>query len=492
MDCHLIIDGHDLGVWRHGRDGVECALTLNATDPEAHARLRDWFASTRSRCTPVADLADERHIVERLPRVSRADRRLLIARRLAQHFPDTPLTGATLLPATPEDGLLAPVRLSALTRPALVVPWLEILGTAGERGLVDVRPLTSVPFLLESWYRRQHTLPAQGLLLAFGAGGMRQVFFRNRRLAFSRVIPARSDALTDCLPVYRDELAQALAWLSSQRLSDGPPPLRVLATADEFPAWRDIISATSNKFDFIELAPPPAAHASGILPLVLQEARHVGAGGRYDCPPLHHAQRLAQTRRVMIAVSVAAVAASVSAAAIELATAARLRDEAGQLASMQQSLQGDAGKLEAETAQRPASGGFAAWLDAGERLVRAPGIAPAAVLQATADLLNEAPWARLETLAWETAHSERGATLLPEFAAQNLPADATASTIIALEIALGDGAPTPRRAADTLASRWQRLHGAPMQTQIDADTALLQLHATLPPPPATTLPTNAP
>jgi hypothetical protein len=498
MEYFMLIDARGIEAWHSARNGIERAAAFSAADPEAATRLRGWLANTRSRCIPVADLADERHLIERLPRVSRADRRLLIDRRLAQHFPDTPITHAGPQPSAPEDGLLEPMLLAALTRPAHLAPWLEILGEAGSRGQIDVRALTSVPFLLEHWYRRQRMFPAQSLLLAPGADGMRQIFFRQRRLAFSRVIPARSDTLAGCLPVYRDELAQTLAWLSSQRLSDGPPPVSVLATADDLPILREIASPAGDDISFID----PARHmrantgisssAFAISALALQEARRAGAFGHhpgcYRCPQLRRARRIAGTRRIAIALGMALTASGLGAAAVDFTAAARLHDETAQLAARQRILQDEIDKLDASAARLPGVDEFAAWLDTGERLIRATGIAPATVLQAVADLLAEAPWAHLETLAWERAQNGHAPALLPEFAAKDFPSGDTASAIVALEISLDGNAPPPQAAAAALSAHWQRLHGNPMQAQpgIDTGTALLRLQATLLPPDAMT------
>ncbi|MDR1661353.1 MAG: hypothetical protein LBR95_02840 [Azoarcus sp.] len=549
MNYYLLIGANGLQAWRPAGGGLECAAAFPAANPEALARFRAWLVDASRRYLPVAELADERHILERLPRIPHADRRLLIDRRLAQHFPDTALTSARPLPAAPEDGLLKPVLLAALARPALIAPWLETLGEVGARGLAEVRALTSAPFLIERWYRRQRALPAQSLLLTLEAGGMRQAFFRRRRLAFSRLIPARGETLADCLAIYRNELTQTLAWLASQGLGDKPPPVRVLAGADDLPLLRDIAPAAGGDIAFIELAPQLGAHTenaaiSSISLLALREARHAGALGRYDCPPLRRSRRLANARRIVVAFGMTFAAAGLGAAAIDFAAAERLRDETAQLALRQQGLRAEIGNT--NFSRDPSIDKLAARLDAGERLLRAMGIPPASVLQAIADLLTEAPWARLETLAWESPRDGRDTVLLPRlgFAAGNIPSEddsdsprqisdspgnaddsprkfsdsprqipdlprqisdsprnvddsprqipdspeAASSALIALEISLDGDAPTPQSAAATLCARWQRLRGTPMQVRIDADSALLRLHAALPLPEAAASP----
>ncbi|MDR2093782.1 MAG: hypothetical protein LBP58_10820 [Azoarcus sp.] len=485
MDYFLLINARGIEAWQSTRRGIERAVAFSAADADAPVRLHGWLAGMRSRCTPVADLPDEHHILEWLPRVPSADRRLLIERRLAQHFPDTPLTSARPLPAAPGDGPLDPVLLAALTRPADIVPWLKTLGEAGTNGLTEVRAPTSVPFLLERWYRRQRQLPAQVLLLALGKDGMRQMFFRQRRLMFSRVIPARGDALVDCLPVYRDELAQTLAWLPSQRLSDGPAPVRMLATADDLPVLCEIALAAGNEVAFIDLARHVEAHdgsppVSGILALALQEARRVGPLGHYAYPQLHCARQVARTRRIVIAVGMTLAVSGLAAAAVDLAAAESLREETGQIAIRQQGLQREIDRLDANAAQATDADRLDAWLDGCERLVHAKGTAPETVLQAVADLLAEAPWARLETLAWARTQDGQAPALLPGFATKDFPAGDAASAVVALEISLEGHAPPPEPAAVSLAAHWQRLRGSLAQVEVDGDAALLRFRAALP------------
>lgn len=485
----LVIGARGLDAWRHaGNSGGVHAQTFAAADRDAPARLRAWLGGARRRCTLVADVIDERHIVESLPRAARADRRVLIHRRLARHFPETTLTGAIALPEGGQKNS-APVLLIALTRPALIMPWLEALGEAGAQGRIEVRGFTSAPFLLEQWYRRQRGLPAQCLLLAPSVDGMRQLFFRQRRLAFSRVIPARAAALADCLPAYRDELAQTLAWLAAQRLSEGSPPIRILAAASERAALGELIPAGGNgDTAFIELISPPGTQdraqdggesAWAITHLLLREARLASVRRHYDCPLLQRLRRLAAVRRAMIAATAALVIAVAAAAAFDLAATRRLRHETGQTEARRLASQDEIGRLETHAGDMAPGGALDAWLDRAEHLVRAPGIAPAAALDAAADLLAEAPWARLDALAWSMPEGDDPA---PSTATAAKERHAGGAAAIHMTIAPGDTAPPPRFAADALAARWLHRHGAPARVLIDADGALLRLDAWFEPP----------
>ncbi|MDR2208160.1 MAG: hypothetical protein LBE22_04220 [Azoarcus sp.] len=488
MEHSFVINSQGLDIWRHTADGIEHESKISADDKNAKTKLQNRLAGARRRIALIADLADERHAIERLPHTSRSDRLQLIERKLAQHFPDAAFTSATLLPAAPEDNLLKPVLLSALPRSSSVALWLDVLNETAMRGRIAVPLLTSVPFLIEHWYRRQRTLPPQCLLLTLGAGGMRQIFFRQRRLAFSRVIPARAASLAENLPVYRDELVQTLAWLPSQRLVGGPFPILVLAVETDFPLLRELAPVTNSAMDFIDIARYPGG-GEDILTLALQETISRGALGRYESSSLRRARQIAAARYAIRIITAAMLAAGLTKATAALVDVHHLRQETGQLVAEQQKHQSELERLNTDTLDEPGMDIPDEWLDKAEVLAQDQGIAPVVILQTVAALLDKAPWARLESLAWkkQTApDKDENTSPANNDKPQDLQAanDAPAGTLpvsIELEITLIGNEP-PQIAADKLVSLWQQQHGSPMKAHIDSGRARLRLDATFAPP----------
>ncbi|MCL2875810.1 MAG: hypothetical protein FWF12_05880 [Betaproteobacteria bacterium] len=369
MEYSLVINSQGLDIWRHAASGIEHEMKLDACDKRARVKFQDWLVGERRRCALIADLADERHAIERLPHTSRADRLQLIGRKLAQCFPDTAFTSATLLPVGPGDNMLKPVLLSALPHSSSITLWLDVLSETATKGRIDVPLLTSVPFLVERWYRRQHTLPPQCLLLTFGAGGMRQIFFRQHRLAFSRVIVARASTLAGSLPAYRDELTQTLAWLHTQRLIEETPSILVLAAEADFPLLRELTPSTNSIINFIDIAQCPNASAD-FLPLILRETRHGSAPNHYDCPQLHRARQFTAIRRAIWVATVATLAVGLANATTRFVDAAHLRQEIGQLIAEQQKLQTELEKLNTQTLIEPGADFPDEWFDKVESLIR--------------------------------------------------------------------------------------------------------------------------
>ncbi|MCL1824478.1 MAG: hypothetical protein FWG26_00795 [Betaproteobacteria bacterium] len=486
MRHSLVITSQGLDIWRYTASGIEHELRIDANDKKAGAKFRDWLAGARRRTTLIADLADERHAIERLPHTSRTERLQLIDRKLSQRFPDAAFTSATPLPACPEDGLLKPVLLSAISRSSSIPLWLDILGETGMQGQIDAPLLTSVAFLLERWYCRQRTLPPQSLLLTFGACGMRQIFFRQHHLAFSRVVPARAATLAENLPTYCDELTQTLAWLPSQRLAEGSPPILVLAPETDFPLLRELSPSQNSIMDFIDVARCSGGSAD-VLSLVLRETHQGGVLGHYNCPSLRRARQLTAVRHAVWIVTVAVLAAGLAASATELIDATRLRQETGQLTAERQQLQNELEKLNAKTIADPGADVPDDWLDKTETLANDTGIAPANILQAVAGLLDKATWARLESLAWKRQTTQDKDEIKPSDKSErqtpqtgntgDAPAD-TPSASIELEISLSNNEP-PQTAADKLISLWQQQYDSPMRANIDSGMARLRLDTAL-------------
>jgi len=369
MEHSLVIHSQGLDIWRHTASGVEHESRINADDEKARTKFQDWLAATRRRCTLIADLADERHTIERLPHTSRTDRLQLIHRRLSQRFPDAAFTSATPLPVGPEDGLNKPVLLSALSRSSSITLWLDVLSEASMQNQTNAPLLTSVPFLVEHWYRRQRTLPPQSLLLTLGAGGMRQIFFRQHRLALSRVTAARATTLVESLPAYRDEITQTLAWLASQRLVEGSPPILILAAEADFPLLRELTPSLGSGVDFIDIA-QCSGSGEDVLSLALRETRQSGTPSHYDCPPLHRARQLTHAHRATWIAAVAIFAAGLATATDEFINTHRLRQETERFTAEQQKLQNELEKLNAESIVEPGADLPDDWLDKVESLIR--------------------------------------------------------------------------------------------------------------------------
>ena len=493
MNHLFTISAHDLTIWHVTREALVLDARFPVSDAEAPAHLRDWLKGKRRKGIIVADLADERHLIEQLPKVARRDRLALIHRRLAERFPETPLVSHLPLPGT------TAVRLSALTLPPQADIWISCISDAVKAAWLAPPALTSIPFLLERLQQRNRKsgLPTDGLLVTPGANGLRLLYFRQGHLIYSRVIPERETLPAERLADYSAELARTHEWLVSQHLSEGSIDITILAPAGELealpgldaaPRFIDLASFGANS----KVAPPESALAVALL-----EATRNNRFAHYNCPAFSHSQRLVRHRRVLGTTTLLLVGGCLAAAATAFHSGDELTREHAAIISKQRALQAQIASLENGTHTADANDASGRWLDETERLLKLPGAAPNAVITAVTALLNKAPWAKLESLSWQTERSERTGQLPmlsdtapdPEAEAEQDPELAWVPTAsrptaeiqtdvitgtegnvpvatVEMLVLLGTDAPNPEKSADALSNAWISLFGVPLKATL--------------------------
>ncbi len=180
--CLLRLDSNGLDAWNmHGRTLARSAEFGAGGDRDFAA----WLARqpARQRYRLLVDLAEEGFEIEDIPRVRGADRRALLARRLAHHFPDPSLATASSLGRAPASPHLERVLLHGLTRPGLLAPWLAALCSAAARLEAVIPAAALLGWLAPPALRERGSF----LLVNFGRSGTRLSHFDCARLRFSRL-----------------------------------------------------------------------------------------------------------------------------------------------------------------------------------------------------------------------------------------------------------------------------------------------------------------
>lgn len=121
------------------------------------------------RCRLVFDLAGEQIEVESLPRARGADRRALLARRLAAHFGRSPVAWTHALGRKTDSPHQEDVVLHGLTSSGALQPWLDVLKDKGAR----LEALASATSLTAHFAPRALRLDGNLLLVCLGRNGMR-------------------------------------------------------------------------------------------------------------------------------------------------------------------------------------------------------------------------------------------------------------------------------------------------------------------------------
>ncbi len=221
----LYLDASHLGasLWSGGTLHEEARFAPNDEGIDAFAH---YIAKHRRRnFYLMADIAEEGFLIETLPYTQGADRRALLSRKLGQYFYGSPLATSVSLGREKTGRRDEKFLFTALTRQQLFDPWLTVLRTA-EAQLAGVYslPLLGVPLLAK-------IAPAMErcLLVTVTKGGIRQSYFENGQIKFSRLTPMTATGAHEIAASCAAEAVKIYQYLLSQRLLVRGIPLPVTA-----------------------------------------------------------------------------------------------------------------------------------------------------------------------------------------------------------------------------------------------------------------------
>lgn len=237
----LTIDALGLEAWQmHERRPIRVA----AFGAGESAALRSWLAGRgpRTRCRILVNLADEAYPTEDLPPVRGADRRALIARRMAAWFPHPEFARAHALGPAP-DGRKGFERIlfAGLEHSDALRPWLEAVRAAGHRITHLVPAADLMPAVLARATGGAVKNAGPQLVAGFGRAGLRITLVAGGAAHFSRLLGHCTLADAAHSPVWRQEIERTRDYLLSQRRLPGGAavPVQVLATRAALDATAD-------------------------------------------------------------------------------------------------------------------------------------------------------------------------------------------------------------------------------------------------------------
>ncbi|MCK9201167.1 MAG: hypothetical protein M0P59_10745 [Gallionella sp.] len=197
----------------------------------------------------LVDLIEEDFRQESIPHLIGGSRNALLQRKFEQFYRGTPFRQATLLKRQKTGRRDDDMLFSALTNPALVTPWLNIL-LAHKIPLVGIYsvPQISAPLV------KDH--PSNYLLLISWekSAGLRQTYFSDHRLQISRLTPINAD-LTFQDAVTR-ELPRTYQYLKSLSLLPAGQMLdvRLLGQSRDLIELQSTLPANADmRYDFVDL-----------------------------------------------------------------------------------------------------------------------------------------------------------------------------------------------------------------------------------------------
>lgn len=255
----LLLDANRLIAFRWQSNGPIEEGRFTA-DEAGHAGFGDYLQQNRSSLFYLlTDIAEEGFQVEELPHVQGGDRRELIKRKLSQFYYGTPFSMAVSLGRSKEGRRDERVLFAGLTGHAQIEGWLEAMRLT-ETQLVGVFSLAQVVARL---FGRLARTTDWALLITIGSAGLRQTFFDNGQLRFSRLSPMAVGNPGDVASACAAEAKKIYQYLASQRLIARDQPLKtlVLAHPDQFSVFADRCRDTpERRFEFLDLASISGKH----------------------------------------------------------------------------------------------------------------------------------------------------------------------------------------------------------------------------------------
>lgn len=212
--------------WKRGMLAQEAAFNV---DDDGVAAFSQYVAAAPGSLFQVlVDIVEEDFFQENIPYVRGADRRTLLARKLAQRYRDTSLALALSLGTETEDRREERILYSSFTNTQQFQPWVTAL-RANEARVAGVYSVALAAPLVGRYigFKAQRYV-----LVSLQQGGLRQSFIENGRIRFSRL--GRID-FSDPRAVAETCAAESVRiqqYLTNMRMLDREaPPLDVVVLA---------------------------------------------------------------------------------------------------------------------------------------------------------------------------------------------------------------------------------------------------------------------
>ncbi len=211
----LSADSFQAYVWKDYNMSVEHNFT---NDADGREQFSNFLAQHPVPAFMLVDIIEEDFHQETVPHLFGPSRRALLDRKFEQYYRTTPYRQATLLQRQTEGRRDDEILFSALTNPKRISPWLDTL-LSKHSPLVGIYSVPNISAPLLKDISSEHVL----LLSWEKSSGLRQTYFKNKKLYFSRLTPI-SESGSFCTAV-AEETPRTQQFLKSRSL---PPPGDVL------------------------------------------------------------------------------------------------------------------------------------------------------------------------------------------------------------------------------------------------------------------------
>ena len=231
-------------------EGKKIALQRNFTDtPDGRENFISFLRTAKYPTYLLTDLIEEDFRHEIVPHLTGSSRRALLQRKFDQFYRGTPFHQATRLQRQKTGRRDDDMLFSALTNPALIMPWLNIM-RAQQTPLAGIYSVPQISAPLVKNHPSNHLL----LISWEKFSGLRQTYFSEHRLQISRLTPLHA-GLTFQDAVVKEltrtyQYLKSLSLLPSGQLLD----VRILCHADDQRELQGKLSKDPDmRYDFADI-----------------------------------------------------------------------------------------------------------------------------------------------------------------------------------------------------------------------------------------------
>ncbi|MBI5922092.1 MAG: hypothetical protein HY847_10675 [Betaproteobacteria bacterium] len=240
--------------WQDGQLYPEGSFATDSKGQEAFATYLPEHK--KSLFYLLAEVVEEGFQADVIPHVQGSDRTALLKRKVDQYFFGTTLNLAFTMGRETEGRRDDKILFYALTRPQFFEPWLDAL-RAAECQLTGVYSVSLIANTLVSLLSSKTPRESpRFLLVSLSRGGLRQSFFEQGKLRFSRLTPLLSDSAEEIADACALESTRIHQYLIGQRLVErgAALPAMVLTHPSQIQTFRARCPDSNDlRFEFIDL-----------------------------------------------------------------------------------------------------------------------------------------------------------------------------------------------------------------------------------------------
>ena len=215
-DRLLYLSTHQLAAF-HWKAGTLTSEGVFAATANGHQAFADYLRQhPGSIFALLANVAEEGFHAETIPFLRGADRQAVIRRKLEQLFFNASLTASHSLGFRKSKRKEERILLAALTNSEFFSPWLNAFRQADVA--VALSGVYSLPLLAPALLKKLKLVEPHCLLLTVQDQSMRQSYFENGELHFSRLTPLHQSSIGGIAQTFAAETVKLQQYLASQRI----------------------------------------------------------------------------------------------------------------------------------------------------------------------------------------------------------------------------------------------------------------------------------